>query len=226
MERPLICSSVRKRPEWAGLTKALLQSKTACGSWKETQLNSHDMAVPVSTPATAETRRAFCGILMTPNDVGTTEGASRIERLYHFGAGKDVGIIFLLKSSNSDQQNAVTALMTLQLEVVKSWPLPIIPVESAAAVPACLAKLRQQLVTAAASRAAPGLAIGLLPFCTADRRPLVEHTVNILTDTTSGFRDLVEKLSSDDGTDSEICQFLGQEVENLKMFWKDEYLVD
>jgi hypothetical protein len=52
---------------------------------------------------------------MAPKDVGTTEGSRRIERLYHFGAGKDVGIIFLLKSSG-DQQNAVPALMALQLE--------------------------------------------------------------------------------------------------------------
>jgi len=77
-------------------------------------LDAHDIAIPVPTTATAS-RRVFHAILMTPNDVGTTEGGHRIERLYHFGAGKDVGIIFLLKSGG-DQQNAIATLMTLQLE--------------------------------------------------------------------------------------------------------------
>jgi len=104
--------------------------------------------------------------------------------------------------------------------------LPIIPVESAAAVPARLLSLQQQLVTGSANREALGPAISLLPFCTGDRQPLAEHTVNILTDITSGFRDLVDKLSSADVSDSEIAQFLGRDTDKLKMFWKDEYMVD
>ncbi len=56
--------------------------------------------------------------------------------------------------------------------------------------------------------------------------PLAEHTVNILTDTTSGFRDLLDKLSSNPVFESEIAQLLGDDADKLKSFWADDYLVD
>jgi hypothetical protein len=110
--------------------------------------------------------------------------------------------------------------------LINSWPLPTIPVESAGAVPATLLSLQQQLVTGAANQEVLGPASGLLPFCTGDRQPLAEHTVNILTDLTSGFKDLIDKLSSTDVSNSKVAQFLGGDTDKLKMFWKGEYLVD
>jgi hypothetical protein len=90
---------------------------------------------------------------------------------------------------------------------------------------ACLATLRSQLVSKAAHQKASSSAISLLPFCS-DRQLLTEHTVNILTDVTSGFRDLIGKLSSNAEFESEIAQLLGQDAEKVRGFWREEYVAE
>ncbi|KAI1756518.1 hypothetical protein F4782DRAFT_269114 [Xylaria castorea] len=216
MERPLICMSLRKRLDWAGLAPSLLKSKSSCGKWKETQVDTHDIAIPLNY------QRVFRAICLSPRDIASTESLKRIERLYNLNGGQDSGLIFLLKNEDS-QQNATHALMTLQLQLVGNWELPVVPVPSVAAVEASLATLRNQLM--AASRKPPGPASRLLPFCS-DREPLATHTVNVLTDVTSDFRDLLNKLSSNTVFESEIALLLGPDTEKLKSFWTDEYLVD
>ncbi|KAI0102912.1 hypothetical protein GGR51DRAFT_573721 [Nemania sp. FL0031] len=222
MERPLVCISLRKRLDWASLPSLLFQSNSignaSHGKWKETQLNTHDLSIPLAT------RRAFRAILISPRDVASDGILGRIERLYNLTGGQDAGIIFLLKN-NDDEQSAVSTLMTLQLQLIGKWELPIIPVESVAAVAASLSTLRRELVAAGASQKTPNPATSLLPFCS-DRERLAEHSVNIVTDMTSGFKDLLSKLTSDPRFVSEITELLGEDAEKLKGFWKDDYLVD
>ncbi|KAI1739350.1 hypothetical protein F4680DRAFT_449096 [Xylaria scruposa] len=209
MERPLICTSLRKRPGWAGLAPLLLKSK-------ETQIDTHDAAIPLNS------ERVFRVIFISPRDVAATESLNRIERLYNLNGGQDSGLIFLLNDEDG-QQNATHALMTLQLQLVGNWELPVIPVPSVATVEGSLATLRHQLMTT--SRKPPGPASRLLPFCS-DREPLANHSVNVLTDVTSDFRDLMDKLSSDPMFESEIALLLGPDAEKMRSFWIDEYLVD
>ncbi|KAI1310491.1 hypothetical protein F5Y03DRAFT_41952 [Xylaria venustula] len=218
MERPLICASLRKRLDWASLPAALLQSHSLCGKWKETQLGTHDLAIPLTT-----TQRVFRAIFLSPSDIATASDSSRIERLYSLNAGQDSGILFLLKHEN--EQSAIHALMKLQLQLVGKWELPIIPVDSVAAVPATLVTIQSHLSSPVANRKPPIPASHLLPFCS-DDVPLAEHAVNILTDTTSGFRDLLDKLSSSAEFESEIVQLLGNDANKFRNFWANDYLVD
>ncbi|KAI1433741.1 hypothetical protein GGR50DRAFT_695793 [Xylaria sp. CBS 124048] len=162
---------------------------------------------------------------MSPQDVSLARCPSRIERLYNADGGRDAAIIFLLQHE-SGRENAVGALMTLQLQLVGNWELPIIPVESVATVPATLVTLKCQLVSPVANPRLPNPASHLLPHCS-DRGSLTEHTVNVLTDTTSGFRDLLGKLSSEDAVfRSEIAALLDQDANRLQNFFTTEYLVD
>ncbi|KAI0417509.1 hypothetical protein F5X98DRAFT_340338 [Xylaria grammica] len=109
--------------------------------------------------------------------------------------------------------------------LVGKWVLPIIPVESIAAVPASLVAIHRQLPSPSPDKRKPSPAIHLLPFCS-NREPLVEHTVNILTDMTSGFGDLLERLSSNSEFESELVQLLGEDGDKLKSFWASDCLVD
>ncbi|KAI0553770.1 hypothetical protein F4679DRAFT_435677 [Xylaria curta] len=215
MKQPLICTSLRKRHDWAGLAPLLLKSKSSCGKWKETQIDTHDAAISLSSG------RVFRVIFISPRDVAVTESLNRIERLYNLNGGQDSGLIFLL--NDEDGYNATHALMTLQLQLVGNWELPVIPVPSVATVEGSLATLRHQLMTT--SRKPPGPASRLLPFCS-DREPLANHSVNVLTAVTSDFRDLIDKLLSDPVFEPEGALLLGPDAEKLKSFWIDEYLVD
>ncbi|KAJ2989700.1 hypothetical protein NUW58_g3337 [Xylaria curta] len=220
MERPLVCKSLRKRSDWAGLVPSLLQSSSPCGNWKELQLDTHDVAIPFHS------QRVFRAIFLSPQDIASAAdlSLSRIERLYNLDGGQDSGIFFLLKQVDN-QQSAVPALMTLQLQLLGKWELPVIPVESVAAVPAIITTLQRQLLSPEASCKASSPAISLLPFCS-DREPLAEHTVNILTDTTSDFRDLVDKVSSNTVFESEIAPLLDEDADKFRRFWTDDYVVD
>ncbi|KAI1430002.1 hypothetical protein F5Y12DRAFT_709548 [Xylaria sp. FL1777] len=211
MERPLICTSLRKRLDWVGLPASLLQRN-------KTQLDTHDVAVPLAA------QRVFRAIFISPCDVASATCSARIERLYNLNAGQDSGIIFLLKHED-EQQSAMHALMTLQTKFIGRWEMPIIPVDSVAAVPASLVTIQSQLSSPAANRKPPSAASHLLPFCS-DSVPLTEHTVNILTDTTCGFKDLLDKLSSDAVFESTIAPLLGCDADKLRNFWADDYFVD
>ncbi|KAJ8125493.1 hypothetical protein O1611_g8146 [Lasiodiplodia mahajangana] len=190
----------------------------------EDELGIHSYAKWKAIPLNA--RRVFRAIFISPRDVASDGSLARIERLYNLTGGQDAGVIFLLSHDDDDDgQSAVSTLMALQLQLIGKWELPIIPVDSVAAVPASLLTLRRELIAAHASPKTPNPAISLLPFCS-DRGRLAEHSVNILTDTTSGFKDLLGKLSSDSQFASEITGLLGEDAEKLKGFWKEDYLVD
>lgn len=62
----------------------------------------------------------------------------------------------------------------------------------------------------------------LLPYC-ALSPPLREHSVNVLSDLTASFADLVNRTRSDIGR-AEIAEYLGdEEAKRIIMFWMDEY---
>ncbi|KAK5624675.1 hypothetical protein RRF57_000391 [Xylaria bambusicola] len=108
-EQPLICTSLRKRLDWAALSTSLLHNRSPCGKWKETQLDTHDIAIPLTS------QRVFRAIFMSPHDAASSNNLTRIERLYSLNAGQLSGIIFLLKNDD-EQENAVYALMTFQTQ--------------------------------------------------------------------------------------------------------------
>ncbi|KAI0877627.1 hypothetical protein GGS24DRAFT_447030 [Hypoxylon argillaceum] len=218
MERALVCTSLRKRLDWSGLPSLLLQSSSAYGKWKETRLETHDVAIPLTA------HRIFRAIFISPQDVASARSLSRIERLYNLTGGQDSGIIFLLKHGD-DGQSAVPILMALQLQLVGNWELPVIPVEFVTAVPASLLALQRQLVSPDSSPEVSSPASNLLPFCSNKER-LAEHSVNILTDVTSRFKDLISKLSSDRLFQSEISQLLDEDAHKLRGFWREDCLVD
>ncbi|KAI1368697.1 hypothetical protein F5Y08DRAFT_226850 [Xylaria arbuscula] len=162
---------------------------------------------------------------MSPHEVTSPDCQARIERLYNLNAGQLSGIIFLMKDDDA-QQSAAHVLMALQVQLIGGrWELPIFPVNSVAAVPASLVTLRSQMCSTAVNRGSATPARQLLPFCS-DGVPLTEHTVNILTDTTSDFRDLLDKLSSDALIKSEIALLLGNDADKLRNFWTDDDPVD
>ncbi|KAK5624676.1 hypothetical protein RRF57_000392 [Xylaria bambusicola] len=105
------------------------------------------------------------------------------------------------------------------------WELPIYPVDSVAAVPAFLDTIRCQMCSPAVNIEPVSSANHLLPFCS-DNVPLNERTVNILTDTTSDFKDLLDKLSTNTVFESDIALLLGDDADKLKSFWAGDYSVD
>lgn len=105
------------------------------------------------------------------------------------------------------------------------WDLPIFPVDSVAAVPESLAVIRSEMCSTVVNRGPANPARQLLPLCS-DSVPLTEHTVNILTDTTSDFTDLLDKLSTNALFESDIALLLGDDADKLRNFWADDYSVD
>ncbi|KAI2614636.1 uncharacterized protein GGS25DRAFT_472525 [Hypoxylon fragiforme] len=220
MSGPLVCCSLRKRPEWASLTSILLQQGDSV-KWKETNLDTHDVALPLPSPG-GKRQRVLRVILLSPSNVGTDECRGRTERLYHLNGGEDVAVVFLLKQEK-DQTSPVVAMMTLQLDL-GNFVMPIVPINSPEAVPSTLMALHRQLSTSGGSRRVANPAQTLIPYCS-DRPPLSEHAVNVLTDITSNIRDLLDMMSTPTGREKAI-EFLGNDSENAMSFWTKEYLIE
>ncbi|KAI5927776.1 hypothetical protein F4810DRAFT_706519 [Camillea tinctor] len=218
----LICSSMRKRPDWASLTAALLRSNTTNTRWRESKLDTHDVAMPLPTPD-ASSPRVLRTILVSPHDVGSDATRARIERLYHLNGGRDVAVVFLLKQY-AGYESPMAMLMKLQIELVVDREMPIVPVDSVATVPTTLMTLHRQLGSSSRTPNATNPIRDLLPFCT-DTQPLSEHAVNVLTDTTSNLRDMLEKASHPT-LQVKMSDYLGSEARKMVSFWKEEYLVE
>ncbi|KAI0176202.1 hypothetical protein GGR52DRAFT_349973 [Hypoxylon sp. FL1284] len=220
MSGALICHSLRKRPDWASLAPALLQGNGT--RWKEAKLETHDVAIPLPSSG-RQAQRALCAILLSPSDVGKDECRGRIQRLSRLSGGEDIAIVFLLKQEQG-QGSATAALMTLQLDLVGEFEMPIIPVNSVQAVSTNLMAFYRQICTSSGSSKKANPAQTLLPYCS-DRPPLPEHTVNVLTDITSNIRDLLDTASTSAGQ-VKLAQYLGDNSESAISFWGDEYVVE
>ncbi|KAI0135435.1 hypothetical protein F4814DRAFT_22483 [Daldinia grandis] len=221
MSNPLVCYSLRKRPVWAPLAEALLQGGSST-RWKGAKLDTHDIALPLPNPG-GTPRRILRALLLSPPDVGKTESRTRIQRLFHLNGGQDIAIVFLLQQAQ-DQESPMTALMTLQLDLVDGFEMPIVLANSVQDVSVNLIAFHRQISISNRSRRTANPVQTLLPYCS-DGQPLSEHAVNVLTDLTSGFRDLVEAVSTQAGQ-MKMAEFLGSDSKSIASFWANEYLVE
>ncbi|KAI1382103.1 hypothetical protein F4677DRAFT_439904 [Hypoxylon crocopeplum] len=221
MSSPLICYSLRKRPDWASLASALQQGGSSV-RWKEAKLDTHDVALPLLGSA-GQSRRVLRAIFISPSDVGTDDCRGRIQRLSHLNGGRDIAIVFLLKQAN-DQISPMAAFMTFQLDLVGEFEMPVIPVSSVEAVPTSLMAFHHQISTNSGPRMMSNPAQTLLPYCS-DRPPLPEHAVNVLTDITSSVRDLLDTTLTPAGQ-TKITAYLGNDSSSAISFWEEEYLVE
>ncbi|KAL7629424.1 hypothetical protein AAE478_000944 [Parahypoxylon ruwenzoriense] len=221
MSAPLICYSLRRRPDWAYLAPALLQGNTS-PKWKEAKLDTHDVAIPLLGTG-GQSQKVLRAILVSPSDVGTNECRTRIERLYHLNGGQDIVVVFLLKQE-TDQASPVAMLMKLQLDLVGELEISVVPVNSISAVPASLMAFHRQISTSGGPRKFTNPTQTLLRYCS-DKPPLSEHAVHVLTDITSGFRGVLDAVSTPAGR-MEMTEFLGDDSERTISFWAKEYLVE
>ncbi|KAI1649741.1 uncharacterized protein F4817DRAFT_313465 [Daldinia loculata] len=221
MSNPLVCYSLRKRPVWASLAEALLQGGNST-RWKEAKLDTHDVALPLPNPG-ATPQRILRALLLSPPDVGKIESRTRIQRLFHLNGGQDIAIVFLLQKGQG-QESPMTALMTLQLDLVDEFEIPIILVNSVQDVSINLMAFHRQISISNGSRRTANPVQTLLPYCS-DGQLLSEHAVNVLTDLTSNFRDFVGAASTQAGQ-MKMAEFLGSDSQGIASFWANEYLVE
>ncbi|KAK8042319.1 hypothetical protein PG993_006842 [Apiospora rasikravindrae] len=220
MEAPSFCTSIRKRPDWAPLVSALLQSSGTL-RWKGV-LQSHDVAMPLP-PKDGRSKSVLRAILLCPQEIGSDATHQRIERLYHLDGGQHVVIVFMMKESRSG--SAAASLMRLQLDLMNGLEMPIIPVSSIDAVPATLLAFHRQLATAGGGKKTLPASRSLLPHCSGAEN-LSEHSANVLSDVTTGMKDLSEKATSEQGK-QELIRYLGEaEAERAISFWNDEFPMD
>ncbi|KAI0898248.1 hypothetical protein F4806DRAFT_352102 [Annulohypoxylon nitens] len=216
-QNPLVCYSLRKRPDWGSFASAVLKANNI--KWKEAQLDTHDAALPIP----GQPHRALRAIFLSPLDVGTDDCQNRIQRLFHLNGGQDVVIVFLLKQGGG-KVNPMEAFMTLQLNLGE-FEMPIIPAHSIEDVPNSLMAFHRQIsTTRGGSRGTANQSRLLLPYCS-DKSRLSEHAVNILTDITSNFRDLLNLVSTSDGQ-TKLIDLLDGDSRSAIAFWEEEYVVD
>jgi len=109
------------------------------------------------------------------------------------------------------------------------YDMPLLPLHSAEAIPSSLLSFfqsrlsaeehqntRQNLVTASS------VIRPFLPYCSI-KTPLSEHTINVLTDVTTGFRDLAAKAGTEEGK-ALLRDYLGEkDADSVAQFWTEEY---
>ncbi|KAI1341631.1 hypothetical protein F5Y15DRAFT_362885 [Xylariaceae sp. FL0016] len=218
MEGFFICYSMRKRRGFS--LPALTQNGQAL--FKESKLETHDVAMTLP-PSDGWPNPVFRAICLSPQDVGSQHTRNRIERLYHLNGGQNIAIIFLLKAEG-DQQNPVALLMRLQLDLASIRNIPIIPIEIESNMEACLTKYYHQLCRVRDADTALKPASALLPYCSV-REPLSEHAVNILTDMTCSFPDMVLKMTNA-ASRAELEDNLGNDACRAVSFWEEDFLID
>ncbi|KAK9425074.1 hypothetical protein SUNI508_03214 [Seiridium unicorne] len=218
---PLICSSMRKRSDWASLFPALLQSTNPTGRWKEAQLETHDVAMPLPLPG-QPSHLAFRAICLSSQDIGSLETRKRIERLYNVNGGQYIAVVFLMKQHNEESGPAM--MMKLQKELLGGWEMPIIPILETGTFPSTIKAFHHQLMTSAAPDKPPDPVRSLLPHCS-DIGNLPEHTVNVLSDITKDFKEVISNATTPEGQ-RHLRDYLGNDAERLIKFWQAEYLVE
>ncbi|KAI8960901.1 hypothetical protein F5Y11DRAFT_349000 [Daldinia sp. FL1419] len=217
------------------------------GKQWEARLDTHDLEIPLPIPSSTPPR-VLRAILLLPSDVGKDESRNRIQRLFHRTGGQDIVIVFLLEQEQ-DQASPMVAFMKLQLEysstfvlstsamgrpctttltiysLIDEFEIPIIPASSVQDVSANLMTFHRNISTSNPPKKPTKPVEALLPYCTDEQRPLSAHTVNVLTDLTPGFRDLVEAISTPPGR-MKMIEFLGNDAEGIISFWAKEYTVE
>ncbi|KAJ9157958.1 hypothetical protein NKR23_g511 [Pleurostoma richardsiae] len=218
----MFCASLRKRRDWAPAIPVFLKGEER--KWQERLLTTHDVAVPLSNRSQQSPQELFRFVVLSASDLASpSETEQRIDRLYNLTGGSNVGLVFLLGEGGD-----MSGFMQLQLSILTKFHIPLIPVQAATALPKTINAFQQQLIVSlsgaprhAATAAQPAVT-RLLPYCALGSR-LGEHAVNVLSDTNSGFCDLVTKAGSEDGN-AELVHWLGADVAKRAIqFWTHEY---
>lgn len=102
--------------------------------------------------------------------------------------------------------------------------MPIIPLLSPMEFTSTVMAFHHQLTTNEAPAKRVDAVRSLLPHCSY-MHSLPEHTVNILSDITADFKDLIRKATTTNGK-HHLRDHLGDDAENLIHFWQDEYMVE
>lgn len=105
--------------------------------------------------------------------------------------------------------------------------MPIIPVPSIGTAPATLSAFHRQLTTAGGGKKTlPASSRSLLPYCSSDTECLSGHTVNVLSDLTTGMKDLSEKATDTQGKQRLTESLDGAEAQRVIKFWNNEFPVN
>lgn len=109
------------------------------------------------------------------------------------------------------------------------YDIPLVPLQKIAELPVTLTKFHRSFLQGDASKrpkdnSGSGVLQTLLPY-SALSPPLGEHSVNILSDLTVGFADIVNKVISEVGR-AEILDYFGQDdAERIILFWMKDCLL-
>ncbi|RAL62505.1 hypothetical protein DID88_005070 [Monilinia fructigena] len=220
----MFCSSLRRRKEWATLPSILLKEKIL--KWREGTINTHDLSIPI--PSTKEGEQQFFRVLLlSPSDMkSSTNASARIERLDHQTGGRNVGIIFLLRE-NGGGENGMKEYMNLQLSLMTTSKIPILPLASASQLLTALQSFQRQLCIVPSSRKVDAQ-YELLPFSNVGNA-MTQHTRNILSDICHSIPELAGIATTSDGQ-GQLREWLSEpnpnSAQNIIDFWKREYLLE
>lgn len=108
-------------------------------------------------------------------------------------------------------------------------PLPILPLQNVKSLPAIISTFHRQLL----SRHIPSLPLpspqkqlDLLKTCSAKGK-LKDHSVNVLSELTHGFKELSDWAVTDEGSQA-MGEYMQdqQELDNAVGFWREEYIAE
>ncbi|KAK6587174.1 hypothetical protein PZA11_000464 [Diplocarpon coronariae] len=229
----MFCTSLRNRPEWATVPNTLFSSQTL--KWAEQTLSTHDLTIPLPKSRQHDTLESFLLLALSPSDLIQESGAesamSRIQRLYHYAGGMNVGILFLL-NEKVPKGNGTLAFMRLQATIFPTFDMPIIPLASLASLQTSLSAFQRQVVKTCRSPTStqytPSPATLLLPYCTSNP-PVPEHARNVLGDICRNLSDIARTSTTREGQ-----QLLREYLEDSNPgtakdvidFWAQEIVVD
>ncbi|EKD15551.1 hypothetical protein MBM_06179 [Drepanopeziza brunnea f. sp. 'multigermtubi' MB_m1] len=226
----MFCTSLRKRVEWATVPSTLLASQAP--KWKEQTLTTHDLAIPIPLPKThqRDALETFLLLALSPTDLLDQPATmSRIQRLYHHTGGRNVGILFLLNGKTL-KSNGTVAFMNLQLTLLKTLEIPLIPLSSLSTIQHTLSAFQCQLVSKRRADTIPqhNPAVSLLPYCT-NNPPLPEHARNVLSDLYHSIPEIASVATSVEGK-RRLRQWLEDScpgvADDVVEFWAQEIFVD
>ncbi|POS85086.1 hypothetical protein EPUL_001600, partial [Erysiphe pulchra] len=176
----MFCTSLRGRCEWNKVPALLLATKFP--KWKEHELDTFDLALPITSRTTGIGSPDFFQIILL-SSVDLKESnlvSARIQRLFYRQGGKNIGIIFLL-NGQGQKDNSPKALMSIQESFLSDLEIPIIPLFSVESLEATMKVLQEQLGQPLRPPQRGISAVTLLPFCSI-HPPMPNHARNLLSD--------------------------------------------
>lgn len=175
------------------------------------------------TIAEQQPPRIFRFVILSAPDVGLPQTQKRLDRLYHLDGGDNAGIIFFLDEGSPASETA-HARLTFDTD------MPVLPFTAFERLPEVLRNFAEGLTLGSAIAQEQKAArnwppLGLLQHCAVEQ-PLGQHTVNVLSELSTGIKDLAEKMETVEGQRT-ILQYLlnTEEAMNFATFFRDDYQV-